>query len=282
MLEKSNNINQLVFEMQYRNYSSRTIKTYQELLRHLEVRLSTSLADITTEQLKHYLHKRIVDEEISVSTINQTISAFKIFKTDVLKKDWETFKIKRPRREKKLPVVLSEQEIEMLIGATRNLKHRAILTLAYSAGLRLQEVQTMKPNAIDSKRMMVRVVQGKGKKDRYTLLSQKALLLLRDYYKLYRPKNYLFETQCNAGQFLAETTFNNIIKNNAAKAGINKQVSFHVLRHSFATHLLEHGVNLKAIQQLMGHNSLKTTSIYLHIANLNPAAIVSPLEMMNF
>lgn len=281
MLANENYIERLVFEMQYRNYSPRTIKTYKELLLHLQSNLATALVDITTEQLKQYLHKRIIEEKISVSSINQTISAFKIFQTDVLKKDWETFKIKRPRREKKLPMVLSEQEVEALISATRNIKHRALLMLAYSAGLRRQEVQTMKPGAIDSKRMMVHVVQGKGKKDRYSLLSQKALHLLREYYKIYRPQIYLFETQVKKGQFLSETTFNCIIKKNAVKAGIKKPVSFHILRHSFATHLLERGVNLKAIQQLMGHNSLKTTSVYLHIANLNPATIVSPLDQMN-
>jgi len=281
MLKNQNYIDQLVFEMQFRNYSIRTINTYKSLLQHLAGKLAISLGELTTEQLKQYLHKRITEEGISISTVNQTISAFKILQTDVLKQDWESFKIKRPRREKKLPIVLSEQEVEMLISATINLKHRALLMIAYSAGLRLQEVQTLKPNAIDSSRMVVRVVQGKGKKDRYTLLSQKTLNLLREYYKIYRPQTYLFESQCKKGQFLSETTFSCIIKKNALKAGIKKSVSFHTLRHSFATHLLEHGINLKAIQQLMGHNSLKTTSVYLHIATLDPATIVSPLDQMN-
>ena len=281
MLQNQIYIDQLVFEMQYRNYSIRTIKTYKELLITLRHKIKLPLSEINSEQLKKYLHSRITEENISVSTINQTISAFKIFQTDVLKRDWEGFKIKRPRREKRLPVVLSEQEVEQIIKVTRNIKHKALLMLAYSAGLRRQEVQRIKPSAIDSKRMMVQVFQGKGKKDRYTLLSQKTLDLLRAYYKIYRPENYLFESQIRKGQFLSETSIDNIIKKNVAKAGIKKNISFHILRHSFATHLLERSVNLKVIQQLMGHNSLKTTSVYLHVANINPANIVSPLDSMN-
>ena len=153
--------------------------------------------------------------------------------------------------------------------------------LSYSSGLRRQESQNIKPSAIDSERMRVHVVQAKGNKDRYTILSAKALETLRLYYKHERPSNYLFESQARRGHYLSSTTLHNIVKINAAKAGIKKAVSFHTLRHCFATHLLEKGVNLRLIQQYMGHGSLKTTSLYLHLANIEPSSIVSPLDSMN-
>ncbi len=278
---QNNHIEQLVLEMQYRNYSNRTVNTYSELLRQLEKSFRIPIDEITGEHLKQYLHRRITQEAISVSTINQCISAYKILQTDVLKRDWESIRIKRPRRTMKLPVIMSQSEIESLINATKNVKHKAILMLAYSSGLRLQEVQTIKPSAIDSQRMTVHVVQGKGKKDRYTLLSVKTLEILRIYYKMYRPKSYLFESQGKRGCFLADSTLGAIVKKNAVKAGIKKNISFHTLRHCFATHLMEKGVNLKLVQQFLGHTSLKTTSIYLHLADINPGNVVSPLDFMD-
>lgn len=274
-------VERLIYEMQFRNYSSRTIHTYGELMSKVEKFFNLPIDIITTQQFKDYLHRRITVDGISTSCINQYISAFKILQTDVLKREWEDIKIKRPRRTKKLPVVLSLDEIERLIAVTQNIKHRAILMLAYSAGLRRQEIQIIKPSAIDSSRMQVRVVQGKGKKDRYTILSTKTLEILRQYYRYERPSYFLFEAQGKKGKSLAEGTLNAIVKTSAIKAGIKKQISFHTLRHCFATHLLEKGVNLRLIQQFLGHTSLKTTAGYLHLANINPSSVVSPLDSMN-
>jgi len=279
--ENSIFVQKLIDEMQLRNYSSRTITTYSILLSKVEHFFGTSLDKITTDQLKAYLHQRILKEGISVSLVNQTISAYKILETDILKRDWSQIRLRRPRKEKKLPVILSLEEIERMIVTTQNIKHKAIIMLAYSAGLRRQELQQMRTSAIDSSRMQVRVVQGKGKKDRVTILSSKMLDLLRLYYKYYRPSVYLFEASGHRGKYLADSTLNQIIKQSARRANIKKQVSFHTLRHCFATHLLEKGVNLKLIQQFMGHVSLKTTSVYLHLVNVNPASIVSPLDSMN-
>ncbi|MEI6579752.1 MAG: tyrosine-type recombinase/integrase [Eubacteriales bacterium] len=274
-------IMQLLQEMQYRNYSPRTVKTYHSLLTKMERELPVSLDRATVEDLKVHLHHRIMNEKISVSMVNQYISVFKILQVDLLKRKWEPVIIKRPRREKKLPVVLSQSEVEKLIKATSNTKHKAILMLAYSSGLRRQEIKLIKPSAIDSARMQVHVVQGKGKKDRYTILSTKTLQLLRFYYKYERPLTYLFEPTGHKGQHLADETLNCIVKKSAAKAGIKKRVSFHTLRHCFATHLLEQGVNLRLIQEFLGHVSIKTTSVYLHLANIDPAGIISPLDTMN-
>jgi len=274
-------ISRLVYEMELRNYSNASIKTYRKLLEKMSCYFNINLDSITSEQLKEYLHFRIKEEEVSVSTINQTISMFKILQTDVLKREWEQIKIKRPRREQKLPVVLSVAEVELLIKSTKNMKHRVLLMLAYSTGMRRHEIQLLKPSAIDSSRMLVHVVQGKGKKDRYTILSTKVLESLRIYYKLEKPTCYLFESQGKKGVHLADQTLNSIVKKSAKVAGINKRISFHTLRHCFATHLLEQGVNLKLIQQLLGHNSIRTTSVYLHLSNVNPTSIVSPLEKMD-
>jgi len=267
--------------MQLRNYSPRSVHTYSGLLSKIECDFATSLDTISIVQFKDYLHRRIINEKISVPMINQSISAFKILQVDVLGREWEQFKIKRPRGEKKLPVILSISEVEKLIAVTQNIKHRALLALAYSSGLRRQEVQRIKPVDIDSARMQVRVVQGKGKKDRNTILSPKALDLLRAYYKIQRPKTFLFETQMKIGVPLADSTLNEIVKQNAVKAGIKKRISFHTLRHCFATHLLEKGVNIRIIQEFMGHASLKTTAVYLHLVNVQPSNITSPLDSMS-
>ncbi len=268
-------------EMQFRNYSTKSTETYCQLMDVLEQSLHTPLADISVKSFKAYLHQRITVEEVSTSTVNQSISAFKLLQTEVFNRDWEQLKIKRPRRIKKLPVVLSTNELERLIQVTTNIKHRALLMLTYSSGLRRNEVIQMRPQAIDSERMRVHVVQGKGRKDRYTLLSQKTLDLLRYYYKVYRPSQFLFEARGSHGKPLSGNTLRSIIKQNAVKAGINKAVSFHTLRHCFATHLLEQGVNLRLIQSFMGHTSLKTTAKYLHLANVDISNVVSPLDAMN-
>jgi site-specific recombinase XerD len=279
--ELSTDVKKLMFEMEYRNFSTSTISTYCDCMMVLEAKINKPLHTITTEELKSFLHFLLIEKKSSVSYINQNISAFKIFTQDVLKQPWDGIKIKRPRREKKLPTVLSVNEVENLLSSTRNLKHRAMLMLMYSAGLRKSELLQMKPKAIDSERMVVNIAQGKGRKDRLSILSPKTLEILRLYYQVERPKIYLFEPNGNPGMCISDRTLDNIVKKNAQKAGIKKDISSHTLRHSFATHLLEAGVNLRLIQEFLGHTSLRTTSIYLHLTNVNPKSIVSPLESMN-
>ena len=210
--------------------------------------------------------------------INQSISAFKILQQDLLSRDWEQIKIKRPRREMKLPVVLSKQEIQSILQAIQNIKHKALLALAYSSGLRRDEVRHLKPTDIDSQRMTIHVRQGKGKKARYVILSPKLLGLLRQYYKTHRPVTFLFESSQNKGHMLSPGTLTAIVKNGAEKARLKKNISFHTLRHCFATHMLEQGINLRLIQSFMGHTSLRTTSVYLHIAKIDPNSVSSPLD----
>jgi len=270
-----------VREMQIRNYSEQSIAAYTASLAKLAQFFNLSPDRISTEQFKDFLHHRITVDGISVSMINQAISAYKILLKDVLGRDCEQIRIKRPRREKKLPVVLSTEEIARMIAVTRNIKHKALLALAYSSGLRKDELRKLKPADIDSALMRIHVVQGKGKKERYTLLSKKALELLRFYYKIYRPVCFLFEPQQEKGKCLAPETINHVAKQAAKKAGIKKKISFHTLRHSFATHLLEKGISLPIIQQYMGHTSIRTTSGYLHIAGNDNRKVSSPLDDMN-
>jgi site-specific recombinase XerD len=279
--QESASVSLLRKELEYRNYSPRTIGTYCDLMGRAEGALQKPLSSITVDEFKGYLHRIITQKQVSTSSINQNISAFKIYLQDVLHGQWVNFQIKRPRLAKKLPEVLSTEEVERLIRSTTNVKHKAILMLTYSSGLRKMELRSMTSRGIDSGRMQVHILQGKGKKDRYSILSPKALEMLRIYYKIERPVTYLFEPRGKKGCMMSERTLDAIIKQSVAKAGIRKGVSFHTLRHCFATHLLEQGVNLKLIQQFMGHTSLRTTSVYLHLTKVDLSCIVSPLESMN-
>lgn len=262
--------------MQTRNYSPRSIDTYIHLLCDLEKHFKCSVDEVSVDQVKDFLQYAITERNLSVSYINQVISAVKILQKDVLGKEWESIRIKRPRRIKKLPIVLSKEEIKSMIETTRNLKHRTIIAVIYSAGLRISELISLRPADIDSDRKQIRVL-GKGNKYRYTLLSDNTLDMLRIYWRAYKPERYLFEGQ-RRGQPISRETIQVVFKHSCKKAGINKPASVHSLRHSFATHLLENGVNLKIIQSLLGHSSLRTTSIYLHVTKFDPASIRSPFD----
>jgi site-specific recombinase XerD len=190
------------------------------------------------------------------------------------------YEIKRPRKDKKLPVILSKEEVANILSSVDNIKHKAILMLVYSAGLRVGEVVRLKPEDIDSKRMLIHVKGSKGRKDRYTVLSEIALQTLREYWKKYRPEKWLFEG-AKEGRYISTRTADHIFRNACEKAGIKKEVSLHTLRHSFATHLLEGGTDLRYIQELLGHTHSKTTEIYTHVSTKSLGKIVSPLDTLN-
>jgi integrase/recombinase XerD len=246
------------------------------MLNALEEYHNTSIDEISIDQVKDFLQYSIGTKSVSVSYINQVISAVKILQKDVLGKEWESIRIKRPRGIKNLPVVLSKEEVKSMIEITGNLKHRAILAVIYSAGLRISEAINLRPSDIDSDRKQIRIL-GKGNKYRYTLLSDNVLSILRMYWKAYRPIKYLFEGHIK-GQPVSRSTIQIVFRKAIKKTGIKKQATVHSLRHSFATHLLENGVNLKIIQSLLGHSSLRTTSIYLHVTKFDPASIRSPFD----
>jgi site-specific recombinase XerD len=227
---------------------------------------NTSPDLLSTQQVKEYLHYRIQKQQISVSTINQTIGAWHLLQVDVLKRQWIDFEIRRPKKEKRLPVVLSRSEALRLINSPTNLKHRAILSLAYTTGIRRSELLGLKLPDIDHDRNQIRVVEGKGRKQRMVPVPDSVLSLLNGYCNAYKPKRYLFAGYYSEKPYSA-TSFSHIVTRAAKKEGITKTVTPHVLRHSFATHMLEQGLNIKALQMILGHSSMKTTSVYLHVTN---------------
>lgn len=264
-------------EMQLRNYSKRSIETYLSCIGQLARYYDRCPDQISRQEIKDYLLYLINDRQLSKSTINQNISAIKVLQVDVLGNKWETVHIQRPKLPKDLPLVLSKEEVEKILAVTLNLKHRAAIMTAYSGGLRLGEVCMLKPADIDVARKQIRVAFGKGQKTRYTLLSPKLLTTLREYWVRYRPQTYLFEGQ-KKGQPISHGALRKAFDNSCRKAGIKKNVCFHTLRHSFATHLLEQGTNLRIIQHLLGHQSIKTTTVYTHLVNFNIEKITSPLD----
>lgn len=263
--------------MEIRNYSPRTIRTYTAMLVITAKHFRTSPDKISIEQLKNYLHYCCKERGLSVSTLNQIINAFRILFQDVLGMNWESIKIKRPRKNKHLPIILSKEEVSKMIELTTNLKHKAIIALLYSSGIRRQELLDLHPSDIDSKRMLIRIHNGKGNKSRETLLAQSTLEMLRTYFRQYHPSAYLFEGY-RPGLPYSATSVKSIVKRAALKAGISKPVCIHSLRHAFATHLLEQGTNLKVIQKLLGHTSMRTTSVYLHLAKTDYHDVQSPLD----
>jgi len=239
---------------------------------------NNEIKNISTEQINTYILSLIKSKNISISQQNQRINAIKFYYEKVLGKEKEYYELHRPKKEHKLPKVLSKNEIKRIFTVTTNLKHKCILMLIYSAGLRRSELLNLLLSDIDSERMVIRINSAKGKKDRISLLSENLLNLLRQYYKEYRPERYLFEGQ-KGGKYSASSV-GNILKKSARKAGIIKVVTPHMLRHSFATHLLEQGTDLRYIQELLGHESSKTTEIYTHVSKKAIDKIKNPIDEM--
>ncbi len=259
-------------------YSASTIRTYLNEMTQLLIMLKDFPADeLTPARLKRYLVYCHETLQLSENTLHSRINALKFYYEQV--KGWEKFfwDIPRPRKPLQLPRLLNETEICRLFNALDNHKHKAMLFTTYSAGLRVSEVAALKVKDIDSGRMQLFVQRAKGKKDRYVNLSPVLLDILRAYYKLYRPSNFLFESG-QTGTAYPVRTIQRIFQLAKEKAGIEKQVGIHVLRHSFATHLLEKGVDIRYIKDILGHFSIKTTERYLHVARETLVNITSPLD----
>ena len=264
-------------EMEIRNYSARSIRSYVCMLANAARYYHRSPDELSIEEIKKYLQYCTLDRGLSVSTINQTISAFKILFQDVLGKPWEKIKIKRPRKNRHLPDILSREEIAKMLRLTNNPKHKAIIAVLYSSGVRREELLNLKIRDIDPDRMLIRVRNGKGNKSRDTLLAKNTLELLRSYYRLYHPSEYLFESY-RAGTAYSGSSVIKVVQRAVQRAGITKNIYPHSLRHTFATHLLEQGANLKVIQKLLGHASLRSTMIYLHLARTDYNDVKSPFD----
>lgn len=274
----NNLLNKLQRDLELKGFSPRTRQIYLNqtaaFLRHYNKKPE----ELGSDEIKEYLHNILTEKQRSSSAVNQAYSALKFFFIHTLDREWASQKIPRTKKVKRLPAVLNRDEVISLINATDNLKHKCILSLMYSAGLRVSEAASLRITDIDSKRMQIRVQQGKGAKDRYAILSRNALKLLRSYWKIYKPVFWLFQGQYRDVHISART-IQKVFEQCKNKAGIIKPASPHTLRHSFATHLLENGTDLYYIQMLLGHTSVKTTTVYLHVANRELTSITSPLDI---
>lgn len=264
--------------MRSKRYSESTIATYSEALKSFLIFFREKpVAEITNEDVIVYNNDYILNNKLSASYQNQTVNAIKLFFMTVRETKMEVDKIHRPKRSKVLPNVLSKEEVKLILNAHSNIKHKMMLSLIYSCGLRCGELLALQPVHIDSKRNIVLLKNSKGKKDRIVPLSPKILEMLRDYYKIHKPKTYLFEGQ-NIGLQYDARSLQLILKQALQKVGIKKPVTLHWLRHSYATHLLESGTDLRYIQELLGHNSSKTTEIYTHVSTKSLQQIKSPFD----
>ena len=266
-----------ILKLKELRYSHNTEKTYKNAFEdYLNFNHTKDIDKLNEKDIQLFLRHLVMERQVSTSYQNQAINAIKFYYEKVLGGTRKTYFIDRPKKEKTLPVVLSEEEIIMIIKSITNIKHKAIVMTIYSAGLRISECINLKIKDIDSNRMQIRIQQSKGKKDRYTLLSAKTLEILRAYFKVYKPKEYLFEGQYG-GNYSA-TSIQTFFRDSIKKVGITKKVTVHSLRHSFATHLLENGTNLRYIQSLLGHSNSKTTEVYTHITTKGFDQLKSPMD----
>ena len=274
--------NQFQALLRLKNYSPNTINTYCNEFHFLLRLLGTEkVSDLTKQQVQSYLLWLFNNKGYSPAHLHTTINALKFYFEQVLGRGREFYDLPRPKKPLKLPDILAEKEVMCLIKKTENLKHRALLMTAYSAGLRVSELVSLKIRDIDSKRMMIHIRQGKGGKDRMVQLSQVLLQTLREYYSVYKPVEYLFEGEKKGEPYSARSA-QEVLSKAKKIAGIQKKGSIHMLRHSYATHLLEAGTDIRYIQELLGHSSLKTTMRYTHVSQLKVQGIQSPLDRLNW
>ena len=266
--------------MQQKRYSKNTINTYSSLIQvFFNFYKDIDIKNIGEKEVIRFNKSYILKNNFSTSTQNQFISAIKLFYSKYQNKFLDLENLERPKKSIHLPVVLSAKEIKCILQSFKNIKHKALISLIYSAGLRIGEALRLEIKDIDSKRMMLYIRQSKGNKDRYVPLSPALLNMLRDYFKAFRPKKYLFEGP-NHNQYTTSSA-RAILKTAVNKCKIKKHITLHTLRHSYATHLLESGTDIRLIQELLGHNSPKTTMIYTHVSTSSLQKIENPLDKLN-
>ena len=266
-------------DMQIRNLSATTKKRYVDRVAVFANHFNKSPELMGAEDIRVFLLYLAQEKNLASSSINVTVSALRFLYRVTLGCQWDIEKIHFARREKKLPVVLSPDEVTQFLKAIENKKHKTILITTYAAGLRILETTRLRLSDIDSRRMTIRVQQGKGKKDRYVMLSYKLLIILRDYWKEFKPASWLFYGQTKNDP-ISTATVRLVCRLISYESGLKKRVTPHILRHSFATHLLESGTDLRTIQILLGHSSPSSTAVYTHIAVQNLKATASPLDTL--
>ena len=267
-------------DMQVRNFSPNTQSSYLQQVSSFARYFERSPALLLPEDIRLYQVYLTNEKKLSPSSIHVCVSALRFLYGVTLKRDWIFDEIiPSPKAPKKLPIVLSPEEVLLFLGCVESVKHRTILTACYAAGLRISEAVHLKPNAIDRQRMVIRVEQGKGQKDRYVMLSPKLLETLIDYWRIVRPKEWLFPGDI-PGRPLTRDAVGDACHSAHRRSGLTKPVTPHSLRHAFAVHLLESGTDVRTIQLLLGHRSLATTAQYLRIATSKVCATTSPLELL--
>lgn len=264
--------------MRVRRYSEASVKSYEKAVRVLLTFLSPKKPEeIENQDLIDFLHGYLITNGYSYSYQNQVINAAKLFFREVLHTDLEVEKLERPRPHYKLPNVLSREEVRALLEPIRNVKHKTALSLIYACGLRRSELLNLHVRDIDSDRHLLIVRQSKGNRDRLIPISDNVISVLREYYKIYRPKKYLFEG-IKEGKPYSAASLDQVLKAACRRSGIEKPVTLHWLRHSYATHLLESGTDLRYIQELLGHKSSRTTEIYTHVSQKSLQKIRTPFD----
>ncbi len=271
----------MIKAMELKNFSPRTHTAYLTAVTNLAKHYKKSPEGITQEEVEDYLLYLKKERKLSFSTRNQAISGLKFFFNKTLKNPDMQLRLPGKKTPVKLPEVLSVDEVNRIINAPSNVKHRVILMTAYSAGLRVSELVRLEPRHIVSSRMLILVEDGKGFKDRYTILSKTLLENLRQYWQSYRPTKWLFPST-NEQKHISRSTAQKLFTNAKNKAGVCKGRGIHTLRHCFATHLLEAGYDISTIQKLLGHRHLSTTLVYLHVSKRAISAVKSPLDLDHF
>jgi len=267
-------------DLQIRNYASTTVSAYIRSVAEFAKHFGKSPELLGSEQIREYQLYLVKEKEVSLSSYIQAVCALRFLYSNTLHLAVSVDRIPLPRYEKKLPVILSPAEVKLLLEAPKNLAYRAMLTTMYAAGPRVSEVARLKVADIDSSRNVIWIRGGKGRKDRQTLLPPRLLELLRVYYRWKRPKEWLFPGEEPDKPITTKSIYLACIKA-AEGAGISKPIHPHSLRHAFATHLLDAGVNLRSIQILLGHAKLETTARYLHVSDTAVRSTTSPLELLD-
>ncbi|WP_350290529.1 tyrosine-type recombinase/integrase [uncultured Croceitalea sp.] len=262
--------------LEVKRYSKNTIDSYASIVKLARVFFQKPLNKVDETELHKYFYHMVHTKKVSYSYQKQIAMALKLYYKEIFRQNINLELLFPSRKPDKLPIVIAKIDIVKIVEKANNIKHKSMIALTYSAGLRVGELINLKINDIDSTRMIIHIKSGKGNKDRIVPLSEKVLIMLREYYKTFTPINYLFEGQ-KGGKYTS-SSFNKLLKAATKRAKINKRITAHTLRHSYATHLLEKGTDIRVIQKLLGHNSIKTTMVYTQVAEPTLLNVVSPFD----